>query len=157
MGVTLIEFAPSTRMPVANLAPLVEQHPVRRRGRRGVSAVGTEMRYPPIRNGMDYLRSLVRHLDREEPGPQDLKYAVLHLQAATEVLLKALLVSLDWTQVFSKPDEADQLAYQQVTSTAARSTMQSSGCARGAWRSRRRTRATSPTSPSSATACNTSD
>ncbi|MFD8391061.1 hypothetical protein ACFV2N_18130 [Streptomyces sp. NPDC059680] len=78
-----------------------------------MSAAGAEMRYPPIQNGMDYLRSVVAHLDREEPGPQDLKYAVLHLQAATEVLLKALLVSLDWTQVFSKPVEADQLAYQQ--------------------------------------------
>ncbi|MFF2226878.1 hypothetical protein ACFVV7_26590 [Streptomyces globisporus] len=72
-----------------------------------------DMNYPPIRNGMDYLLSVVDHLDREEePGERDLKYAVLHLQAATEVLLKALLVSLDWTQVFSKPEEADQSAYQ---------------------------------------------
>lgn len=71
------------------------------------------LQFPPVHNGMDYLRSVVTHLDRVEPGPRDLKYAVLHLQAATEVLLKALLVSLDWTQVFNKPDEADQLAYQQ--------------------------------------------
>ncbi|MGW0576475.1 hypothetical protein ACWD25_10995 [Streptomyces sp. NPDC002920] len=71
-----------------------------------------DMNYPPIRNGMDYLRSVVAHLDRDEPDERDLKYAVLHLQAATEVLLKALLVAFDWRQVFSKPDEADQLAYE---------------------------------------------
>ncbi|MEU5193647.1 hypothetical protein AB0G86_06225 [Streptomyces scabiei] len=71
------------------------------------------MDYPPIQNGMDYLRSVVGHLGREEPGPRDLKYGVLHLQAATEVLLKALLVSFDWRQVFTKPDEADQAAYEQ--------------------------------------------
>ncbi|MFE6939695.1 hypothetical protein [Streptomyces chartreusis] len=71
------------------------------------------MNYPPIQNGMDYLRSVVTHLDREEPDERDLKYAVLHLQAATEVLLKALLVAFDWRQAFTKPEEADQLAYQQ--------------------------------------------
>ncbi|MEU1409794.1 hypothetical protein ABZ471_47740 [Streptomyces sp. NPDC005728] len=43
----------------------------------------------------DYLRSVVNHLDRDEPGPRDLKYGVLHLQAATEVLLKARLTSFD--------------------------------------------------------------
>ncbi|MDL5199538.1 hypothetical protein [Streptomyces sp. ALI-76-A] len=78
-----------------------------------MSAAGAEMNYPPVRNGMDYLRSVVAHLDREEPDERDLKYGVLHLQAATEVLLKALLVSFDWRQVFTKPDEADELAYRQ--------------------------------------------
>lgn len=71
------------------------------------------MNYPPIQNGMDYLRSVVGHLDHEEPGPRDLKYAVLHLQAATEVLLKARLVSIDWRLVFMKPDEAAEVAYKQ--------------------------------------------
>lgn len=77
-----------------------------------MTAAPADMNYPPIRNGMDYLRSVVGHLDREEPGRQDMKYAVLHLQAATEVLLKALLVALDWSQVFTNPDEADQLAFE---------------------------------------------
>ncbi|MDX3020159.1 hypothetical protein [Streptomyces acidiscabies] len=72
-----------------------------------------DLHYPPIQNGMDYLRSVVGLLDRAEPGPQELKYAVLHLQAATEVLLKALLAASDWRLVFTKPEEADQLAYQQ--------------------------------------------
>ncbi|NGO47839.1 hypothetical protein [Streptomyces ureilyticus] len=69
------------------------------------------MDYPPVHNGLDYLRSVVSHLDQDEPGPRDLKYAVLHLQAAAETLLKARLVALDWRKIFAKEDEADHAAY----------------------------------------------
>ncbi|MFJ8077033.1 hypothetical protein ACIQ7Q_24610 [Streptomyces sp. NPDC096176] len=69
-----------------------------------------ELRFPPVRNGVDYLRSVVELLDGD-PDPRDLKYAVLHLQAATEVLLKARLVAFDWRLVFAKVDEADEDAY----------------------------------------------
>jgi hypothetical protein len=46
-----------------------------------------KINFPPIQNGFDYLMSTVEHL-RERPTARDLKYAVLHLQAAVEVLLK---------------------------------------------------------------------
>jgi hypothetical protein len=68
--------------------------------------------YPPVYNGLDYLRSVVSHLDHDEPSPQDLKFAVLHLQAAAETLLKARLVAIDWRKVFAKEAEADHAAYQ---------------------------------------------
>ncbi|MEW1773510.1 hypothetical protein [Streptomyces sp. NPDC086777] len=38
---------------------------------------------------------------QQPPGDRDLKYAVLHLHAATEVLLKARLVREHWSLVFS--------------------------------------------------------
>lgn len=60
-----------------------------------------EVNFPPIVNGVDYLVSVVDLLSREEddPSPRDLKYAVLHLQAASEVLLKERLRIEHWTLV----------------------------------------------------------
>ncbi|MEV0974769.1 hypothetical protein [Microtetraspora glauca] len=63
--------------------------------------------YPPILNGLDYLDSVVDHLSGE-PNPRNLKYAVLHLQAATEVLLKARLLQEHWSLVFKDPGRADR-------------------------------------------------
>ncbi|MEU5162263.1 hypothetical protein AB0G74_22015 [Streptomyces sp. NPDC020875] len=56
---------------------------------------------------MDYLRSVMDNLEGT-PSPRNLKYAVLHLQAATEVLLKARLTAHDWKLVFTRPDKADR-------------------------------------------------
>jgi hypothetical protein len=58
--------------------------------------------FPPLENGLDYLASVVEHLSGS-PTPRDLKYAVLHLQAATEVLLKARLAAEHWTLIFKDP------------------------------------------------------
>jgi hypothetical protein len=57
---------------------------------------------------MDYLLSAVQHLTEGEgpPGHRALKYAVLHLHSATEVLLKARLVREHWSLVFSDPGKA---------------------------------------------------
>ncbi|WP_411147414.1 hypothetical protein [Streptomyces sp. A30] len=44
---------------------------------------------------------------------RDLKYAVLHLQAATEVLLKARLVREHWSLVFKDPGKATRSAFEQ--------------------------------------------
>ena len=55
------------------------------------AANAQEDRVPPVQNGLDYLKSAVEHL-RGDPGPRELKYAVLHLQAAAEVLLKVQLI-----------------------------------------------------------------
>ncbi|MCE0445380.1 hypothetical protein LT493_11300 [Streptomyces tricolor] len=76
-------------------------------GRRAQPA---QLDFPPIRNGIDYLASVVEHLDenQSEVGPRDLKYAVLHLQAAVEVLLKARLLREHWSLVFKDPGKATQ-------------------------------------------------
>lgn len=63
--------------------------------------------FPPIANGIDYLKSVVDHLTvKPEPLPRDLKYAVLHLYAATEVLLKARLRQEHWALVWADPKTA---------------------------------------------------
>ncbi|MFI8368793.1 hypothetical protein [Streptomyces sp. NPDC085466] len=62
--------------------------------------------FPPVVNGLDYLASVVDHL-QGDPVPRDLKFAVLHLQAATEVLLKARLSQEHWSQVLEDPSAAD--------------------------------------------------
>jgi hypothetical protein len=69
-----------------------------------------KINFPPIQNGLDYLKSTVEHLS-ERPTARDLKYAVLHLQAAVEVLLKVRLIREHWTLVFSKPNQASQAAF----------------------------------------------
>jgi hypothetical protein len=57
--------------------------------------------FPPVPNGIDYLSEVVARLARPdvEITPRDLKYAVLHLQAATEVLIKARLQIEHWSLV----------------------------------------------------------
>jgi len=64
-----------------------------------------ELTFQPVENGVDYLLSVTEHL-ADKPSPRDLKYAVLHLQAATEVLLKARLQLEHWALVFEKPENA---------------------------------------------------
>ncbi|WP_369221826.1 hypothetical protein AB5J52_09050 [Streptomyces sp. R39] len=58
------------------------------------------MDFPPVPNGIDYLSEVVTRLARPdaEVSPRDLKYAVLHLQAATEVPVKARLHMEHWTR-----------------------------------------------------------
>ncbi|MFJ4988789.1 hypothetical protein ACIP9H_33935 [Streptomyces sp. NPDC088732] len=61
---------------------------------------------------MDYLLSAVTHLTQDTPpGDRDLKYAVLHLHAATEVLLKARLARVHWSLVFANPAKATKAAF----------------------------------------------
>ncbi|MFI8265308.1 hypothetical protein [Streptomyces sp. NPDC085665] len=72
--------------------------------------------FPPVENGVDYLLSVVEHLTAEKPpGPRHLKYAVLHLQAATEVLLKARLQREHWSLVFAKPETATRKNFESGT------------------------------------------
>ncbi|GHH57941.1 hypothetical protein [Streptomyces candidus] len=77
---------------------------------RLVEQRGSEVNFPPIDNGLDYLLSVIASLaDDEEWGrvsARDLKYAVLHLQAAAEVLLKYRLHQEHWTLVFAEPGKA---------------------------------------------------
>ncbi len=67
----------------------------------------SQIDFPPVRNGVDYLVSVVEHLDAETgTGPREIKYGVLHLQAAAEVLLKSRLLREHWSLVFSDPAKA---------------------------------------------------
>ncbi|WP_157878862.1 hypothetical protein [Streptomyces sp. CT34] len=59
---------------------------------------------------MDYLASAVEQLaDDEEEN--SLKYGVLHLQAAAEVLLKVRLVEEHWSLIFKNPGLASRESY----------------------------------------------
>jgi hypothetical protein len=75
--------------------------------------VRRDMDFTPVRNGMDFLLSAFDHLSQRngEPGARDLKYAVLHLQAAVEVLLKARIIREHWSLVFSDPGKAKRSDY----------------------------------------------
>ncbi|MFF5893930.1 serine/arginine repetitive matrix protein 1 [Streptomyces globisporus] len=76
-----------------------------------------QLNFPPVRNGLDYLASVVEHLDETESQvtPRDVKYAVLHLQAAVEVLFKARLLAEHWTLVFTNPGDATRKALDAAT------------------------------------------
>ncbi|MFI5887474.1 serine/arginine repetitive matrix protein 1 [Streptomyces sp. NPDC051554] len=84
---------------------------------RWLRSAPPQLNFPLVRNGLDYLESVVSHLDESESmiTPRDVKYAVLHLQAAVEVLLKARLLVEHWTLVFSKPGEATRKALDEAT------------------------------------------
>jgi hypothetical protein len=66
-----------------------------------------DVKFPPVVNGLDYLEAVVDDL-QGEPAPRNVKYAVLHLLAGTEVLLKARLAEEHWTLVFDNPGQATQ-------------------------------------------------
>ncbi|MEU9535850.1 hypothetical protein AB0D00_26525 [Streptomyces sp. NPDC048213] len=100
--------------PSEPLAPT--RAPKNNRGRSGPPPV---IDFPPVPNGIDYLRSVVTHLRPETGGsPRDIKYAVLHLQAAAEVLLKARLSRAHWSLVFADPGKATSTAYANATFTS---------------------------------------
>lgn len=84
------------------------------KGRRGEAAHHrADLDFTPVRNGMDFLLSAFEHLSQNdgEPDARDLKYAVLHLQAAVEVLLKARLIREHWSLVFNDPGKAKKSDY----------------------------------------------
>lgn len=65
--------------------------------------------FTPLRNAADYLDSVFEHLEGmpSPPEARALKYAVLHLQAATEILLKARLIHEHWSLVYREPEKAN--------------------------------------------------
>ncbi|MFZ3475406.1 hypothetical protein ACODT4_41035 [Streptomyces sp. 2.9] len=84
---------------------------------RPIEHPGSEAYFPPIINGLDYLVSVVEHLESgtERPSARDLKYAALHLAAGAEVLLKARLQVEHWSLVFTDPGNATLGALQDGT------------------------------------------
>lgn len=88
--------------------------------------------FPPLRNGVDYLQDAVRRLGAT-PSPTDLKYAVLHLHAGVEVLLKYRLICEDWRLILEDADyDAPEVTEQDYEagrgSAASASASHSSGC-----------------------------
>jgi len=59
-----------------------------------------------LENGLDFLASAVEHLSGD-PTHRDLKYALLHLAAGIELVLKERLRQHDPTQLYEKPDKFD--------------------------------------------------
>lgn len=68
----------------------------------------TDFLFPPLANGVDYLANVAEPLNKheEEPNSRNLKYVVLHLQAAVEVLLKSQLQLEHWPLVFKDSGKA---------------------------------------------------
>jgi hypothetical protein len=94
---------------------------------RGQGASRPDIEFRPVRNGMDYLLSAVTHLTegQQPPDARDLKYAVLHLHAATEVLLKARLVRAHWSLVINDVRKATEKKFHEgdFTSVTVEATM----------------------------------
>ena len=60
-----------------------------------------------LENGLDFIASGLKHI-ASPVSKFDLKYAVLHLSAGIELVLKDRLMREDWTQIFVKPEEATE-------------------------------------------------
>src|SRR5438105_2878279 len=59
-----------------------------------------------VENGLDFVVKALGEL-RGDPDARNLKYAVLHLKAGTDLLLKERLRIHDWRQLFVEVDDAD--------------------------------------------------
>lgn len=104
------------RIPACHESGIIQQGhytgPQISRGKEIAASMTTDQgfHFPPILNGMDFLTSAVDHLADDE-GENSLKYAVLHLQAAAEVLLKVRLIEEHWSLVFKNPGLASRESY----------------------------------------------
>ncbi|MBZ5632067.1 MAG: hypothetical protein LAO55_02975 [Acidobacteriia bacterium] len=58
-----------------------------------------------LENGLDFILSGLKHIS-SQTSKFDLKYAVLHLSAGIELVLKDRLRREDWTQIFVNPEKA---------------------------------------------------
>jgi hypothetical protein len=66
-----------------------------------------EFQLSMLENGLDFIVSGLKHIG-SPVSKFDLKYAVLHLSAGIELVLKDRLRREDWTQIFVKPEEATE-------------------------------------------------
>lgn len=72
-----------------------------------VGAAGEDLAFGPVVNGVDFLDSAITHLLSSE-SPRSLKYAVLHLQAAIEILVKVRLQREGFELIFDDPSSANE-------------------------------------------------
>jgi len=64
-----------------------------------------DIEFSLLENGLDFLLSAAEYSTRGDP--RSLKYAVLHLDAAIELALKACLVKEHWSLLFANVDKAN--------------------------------------------------
>ncbi|MFF3973274.1 hypothetical protein ACFYZ6_25955 [Streptomyces rubiginosohelvolus] len=76
-----------------------------------VQAEVKDFHFPPVINGLDFLARAVQELAPESPRA-DLKYGILHLQAAAETLFKARLEMHDPVLVWRSPEGFDKEKHQ---------------------------------------------
>ena len=82
-------------------------------GKPGSDAIQLSM----LENGLDFIRSGLKSI----ASPQskfDLKYAVLHLSAGIELVLKDRLRREDWTLIFDDVTQADERKLEKAASKA---------------------------------------
>lgn len=72
-----------------------------------------DFQFPPIQNGIDYLFSVVELLTKHESekAHRNLKYVILHLQAAVEVILKTRLQGEHWSLVVKDASKTNYAKY----------------------------------------------
>lgn len=68
---------------------------------------GDDIQLSMLENGLDFIISGLKHI-AAPVSKFDLKYAVLHLSAGIELMLKDRLRREDWTQIFVKPEDATE-------------------------------------------------
>jgi hypothetical protein len=68
---------------------------------------GEDLNFDPVVNGVDFLDSAITNLLTSH-DPRSLKYAVLHLQAAIEILVKVRLQREGIEHIFEDPYSADE-------------------------------------------------
>jgi hypothetical protein len=69
-----------------------------------------DIEFPLLENGLDFMWSAVEHLGTDS-SKRSLKYAVLHLAAGIELIMKERLRRESWKLVFENPEKADERAY----------------------------------------------
>lgn len=70
-----------------------------------VSPLTTNLEFDLVNNALDFLVSAVEHSLKDDA--RSLKYAVLHLDASIELLLKSRLAKEHWSLIFDVPDKAN--------------------------------------------------
>ncbi len=70
------------------------------------------LRLTLLENGLDFIRSGLRCLQVDAPGKHDLKYAVLHVCAGIELVVKERLRREHWSLVFDRVENANEKSYQ---------------------------------------------
>nr|WP_052477719.1 hypothetical protein [Kibdelosporangium sp. MJ126-NF4]CEL13505.1 hypothetical protein [Kibdelosporangium sp. MJ126-NF4]CTQ99190.1 hypothetical protein [Kibdelosporangium sp. MJ126-NF4] len=73
----------------------------------GSPARSQDLAFDPVANRVDFLDSAITYLKSSE-DPRNLKYAVLHLQAAIEILVKVRLQREGFEHIFEDPYSADE-------------------------------------------------
>ncbi len=75
-----------------------------------MEAEGNRLNYPLLDNALDFLLSAAEHAGQDKSN-RSWKYAILHLVAGIELLLKARLELEHWSLVFQDIDKANDTAF----------------------------------------------